>query len=79
MMIFFPIRRKDGRKNQYIVVAKNGARLEIVYHSYFADKTGFLEDLFRQKKAPRALRGCRIRGVAYTLLEIQLPYRILRP
>ena len=55
-----------------VVVDKNGVRLEIVYHSYVAEKTWFLEDLFRQTKAVEALYGGQIRGVAYGLTEKQL-------
>ena len=53
-------------------VGKNGARLEIVYHSYVAERTWFLDDLFRQTKAQRALQSGPNRGVAYTQLKIQL-------
>jgi len=55
----FPIGVGTGEKTN-ILVAKNWARIEIFYHSYFADKTGFLEDLFRQTEALRALQGGRI-------------------
>jgi hypothetical protein len=56
-------------------VPKNRVRLIIFYHIHLIENTGFLEDLFRQTKALRALQGGRIRGVAYTLAETQYPYQ----
>ena len=44
----------------------------IFYHCHLFEKTRFLEDLFRQTKGQRALQSGRNRGVAYTLLKIQL-------
>ena len=55
-----------------VVGAKNGLWVMIIYHSYLPDKTGFLEDLFRQTKAGGAIQGGRIIDVAFTLIKIQL-------
>ena len=52
--------------------AEIGQKLEIVYHCHLIENTGFLEDLFCQTKGLKAFQGGRIRGVANTLLEIQL-------
>jgi len=56
----------------HLVGAKIGQKLEIVYHIHLIEKTGFIEDLFCKTKALRAFQGGQIRGVAYTLLKIQL-------
>ena len=58
-----------------IVVDEIGQKIEIVYHCYLIEKTRVLEDLFWKTKGLRALQGGRIRGVVYTLIEIQYPYR----
>jgi hypothetical protein len=48
------------RLSQYLVGAETRLFVYIVCHSYFGDKTGFLEDLFRQTEATGALQGGRI-------------------
>ena len=59
---------------QYVVSGKNGFALMIVYHIHLIEINRFLEDLFCQTKALRAFLGGQIRGVAYTLIEIQTFY-----
>ena len=58
---------KGSSGNPDVVVDRKGARLEIVYRIHLIENTRFLEDLFWKTKGLRALQGCRIRGVAYTL------------
>jgi hypothetical protein len=56
------------------VVAKNGVRLEIVYHSHLIVKTRFLDDLLCQTKTFRAFQDSGIEALAYTFVSIKPPF-----
>jgi hypothetical protein len=68
----------ENRKNLNIWVDKNGDQVMTFYHSYVAERRGFLDDLFRQTKTFRALQGGRINEIATLWVNNKhpLPYSL---